>query len=405
MRRRDVPPDLHTFPFALKASTRLGCPRLGRALHAQSLKVGLGGDEFAINALISVYASSGAMSDAQHLFDGAPRRDVVSYNALLDGYLKAGETDRARGIFERMPERDVVSYGTLLAGYSRTRRSEAALELFEAMMAAGVEPDDVSLVAALSTCAQLGALGRGRAVHAYIEKRRRRGRPSGVFLTTALVDMYAKCGRINAAVIVFRRSPEKNVFTWNALIVGLGMHGHGEHSLEYLREMRLAGVRPDGVTFLGVLAGCSHAGLVDAARQLFAGMVAVHGVERELKHYGCMADILGRAGMIGEAMDMIDGMPMAADAYVWGGVLGGCRIHGHVEAAEVAAARLLELNPEDSGIYSVLADIYANARRWEDVAAVRKLMEERQVRKNIAHSTIQEEMFLGTSPLLLSQGP
>lgn len=407
MRRRDVPPDLHTLPFALKACARLGCLRLGRALHAQSLKLGFGGGEFAFNALISVYASSGAMVDAQRLFDGAPRRDVVSYNALLDGYVKAGETDHARGIFEGMPQRDVVSYGTLLAGYSRTRRSEAALDLFEEMMAAGVEPDDVSLVAALSACAQLGAQGRGRAVHGYIEKRRRRvgGTAGGVFLATALVDMYAKCGRIEAAVNAFRRSPEKNLFTWNALIVGLGMHGHGELSLEYLHEMRLAGVRPDGVTFLGVLAGCSHAGLVDAARWLFDGMAAVQGVERELKHYGCMADILGRAGMIREAMDMIDGMPMVADAYVWGGVLAGCRIHGDVQAAEIAAARLLELNPEDSGIYSVLADIYANARRWEDVATVRKLMEERKVRKNVAHSAIQDQTFLGTSPFLLSQGP
>ncbi|MQL78021.1 hypothetical protein Taro_010453 [Colocasia esculenta] len=381
MRRLSLPPDLHTFPFALKACAHLGGDgghRLGRALHSQAVKFGFDGDEFVSNTLISVYANSSAsVAVVQRLFDHSSHRDVVSYNTLIDGYVKAGEMTQARKIFDEMPVRDVVSYGTLLAGYSRSNRCEDALQLFDSLLASGIRPDDVSLVTALSACAQLGALDRGQSIHNYIAHHRTR---PNVFLSTGLVDMYAKCGCIDTAREVFECCPRKNLFTWNAIVVGLGMHGHGHLSLEYFNRMQAAGVQPDGVTLLGALIGCSHAGLIDTAQKLFDDMTDVYGIERELKHYGCMSDMLGRAGLIEEAMEMIEGMPMEGDEYVWGGVLGGCRIHGNVEVAEIAAAHLLEINPEDSGIYSVLANIYASARRWKDVSRIRRLMDERKGR-------------------------
>lgn len=267
-------------------------------------------------------------------------------------------------------------------------REGRAVGLYDRMRGEGLRPDDVALAAVLSCCAQLGALEKGREVHEYV--RRSRPRPN-VFLCTGLVDLYAKCGCVEVAREVFEVCPERNASTWNALIIGLAMHGHGMVALGYFDRMLAEGIRPDGITFLGVLIGCSHAGLVDMARSIFYEMEGKHGVPRKLKHYGCMADLLGRAGLIEEAMEMVNKMPMEGDTYVWGGILSGCRMHGNVEAAEVAARHLLELNPNDSGVYSVMAGIYADAGRWEDVARIRKLMDERIGQRNVGCSSITTE--------------
>ncbi|RVX18110.1 Pentatricopeptide repeat-containing protein [Vitis vinifera] len=250
-----------------------------------------------------------------------------------------------------------------------------AIQLFNRMLISTVRPDNIALVSALSACAQLGELEQGKSIHVYIKQNRI---PINAFLSTGLVDLYAKCGCIETAREIFESSPDKNLFTWNALLVGLGMHGRGHLSLHYFSRMIEAGIKPDGVSFLGILVGCGHAGLVCEARNFFQEMEVVYRVPRELKHYGCMADLLGRAGLIREAMEMIERMPMGGDVFVWGGVLGGCRIHGNVEIAEKAAENVMALNPEDDGVYSIMADIYANAGRWEDVARIRRLMHSRQ---------------------------
>lgn len=311
---------------------------------------------------------------------------MVSYNVLIDGYVKADLIHVARQLFDEMPSKDAVSWGTLLSGYARTKAYVEGLELFERMIAVGFRPDDVALVSALSCCAQPGMLDRGRAIHEYIRRNRVE---LSVYLSTGLVDMYAKCGCVESAVEVFETSPVKNLFTWNAIVVGVAVHGHGQLSVEYFERMRADGVWPDGVSFLGVLVGCSHAGLIDKARRLFDDMERVYGVKRELKHYGCMADLLGRAGLIDEALEMIKGMPMEADAYVWGGILSGCRIHGNVDVAEIAMKQLLEIDREDSGIYLIMADIYSTARRWEDARRMRRLMDNGNVRKSLACSLIE----------------
>jgi pentatricopeptide repeat protein len=385
--RLSLPPTRHSLPLAISvaASSRLHLP-LALSLHAVAVARNLLPFPHVANSLISLYAKNALPDSARRVFDEMHAPDVISYNALMDGYIKAGLLGRAMKEFQRMPQRDAASWGTVLAGCAKAGSWKQAVGLFDRMRAVGVKPDDVALAAALSCCAHLGALEKGQEVHEYITQTRPR---PNVFLCTGLVDLYAKCGRVDVAREVFDSCPARNVFTWNALIVGLAMHGHGTVALEYFNRMLLLeGVRPDGVTLLGVLIGCSHAGLVDMAKRIFSEMEGEHGVPRELKHYGCMADLLGRAGLIEEAMEMVKKMPTEGDTYVWGGILAGCRMHGNVEAAEVAATHLLELNPQDSGVYSVLAGIYADAARWEDVARVKKLMDERIARRNVGCSSI-----------------
>jgi pentatricopeptide repeat protein len=387
--RLSVAPTRHSLPLAVcAASLSSSHLRIALSLHAVAVARGLLPFPHVANALVSFYAKNALPDAARRVFDGVLAPDVVTYNALVHGYVRAGRMGLALQVFEGMPVRDAASWGTVVAGCAKAGLLEEAVRLFDRMREEGFRPDDVALAAVLSCCAQVGALERGREVHEYIEQSRPR---PNVFLCTGLVDLYAKCGCLETAREVFEASPVRNVFTWNALIVGLAMHGHGTVVLEYFHRMLADRIQPDGVTFLGVLIGCSHAGLVGMARQVFCEMVSVHSVSRELKHYGCMADLLGRAGLIEEAMDMVRKMPMEGDSYVWGGILAGCRMHRNVEAAEVAAQHLWELNPDDSGVYSAMAGIYADARRWEDVARIRTLMDDKISQRNVGCSSITIE--------------
>ncbi|KAF5185421.1 Pentatricopeptide repeat-containing protein [Thalictrum thalictroides] len=403
MRQLAIPPDAHTFPFVIKACTHSHDLLLGRILHSQVIKFGFRYDIFVYNTLITFYSNSNCLNDAHKLFEESPERDVVSYNALINGFVKAGDISGARKVFDKMPVKDDVSWGTLVTGYAQTNQCDEAIELFNSMSVFGVKPDNVALVSVLSACSQCGALEQGKAIHDYIKRHRI---VLNAFLLTAMVDMYAKCGCINIAREIFDSSLDncKNLFTWNAMLVGLSMHGRGELALEYFSKMTEARVQPDGVSFLGVLVGCSHVGLVDKARQIFNEMESVYRVQRELKHYGCMADLLGRAGLIQEVMEMIERMPMKGDVFVWGGLLGGCRIHGNVEIAELAAQHIMELEPEDGGVYQVMANIYANRRRWEDVSRMRTLM---NCRKQLWHYKLvlrKEQDLRGLQEMVVLSG-
>ncbi|CAN6464485.1 unnamed protein product [Victoria cruziana] len=390
MRRSSVSPDAHTFPFVLKACALLQSIHPGLSVHSQSIKFGFDFDIFVHNNLLCMYCNFGRLIDAEKLFGEVVRRDVVTYNTMIDGYVKCGEIDSARQLFDNMP-RDVLSWGTILAGYAQNDRFKEVLTLFGRMVAEAVKPDNVALVTVLSGCGQLEALKQGRSVHSYIQRQNIR---LDVFLYTGLIDMYAKCGCIDYAFRLFQESPERNLVTWNAMIMGMAMHGHAIQALHLFDDMQMAEVQPDGITFLAVLVACSHAGLVGLARQYFASMETVYNVVPELKHYGCMADLLGRAGLLREAEEMIGTMPMKPDVFVWGGLLGGCRIHGNVEIAENAVKHLLELDPEDGGIYSIMANIYAAAHRWEDVARLRKMMNINGVRKVPGCSFVEVNGFM-----------
>ncbi|XP_058092863.1 pentatricopeptide repeat-containing protein At5g61800-like isoform X2 [Magnolia sinica] len=253
-----------------------------------------------------------------------------------------------------MPVRDSVSWGTLLVGYTQVGRCNEGIQLFDEMLDLGVRPDNVALVGAISASAQLGMLDKGMAIHDHI---RRTGILPNVFLSTGLVDLYAKCGCIGIAMDIFESSHDKNIFTWNAMIASLAMHGHGQRSLKLFMKMQ--------------------------------DMENIYNVHRGLSHYGCMADLLGRAGLIEEAVEMIESMPMEGDVYVWGGLLGGCGIHGNVEVAEIAAGHLMELTLDVGGTYSIMVNIYSKARMWKDVARMRRLMYVRRVRKSLGCSWIQ----------------
>ncbi|KAL6882538.1 hypothetical protein ACP4OV_011228 [Aristida adscensionis] len=298
--------------------------------------------------------------------------------ALVDMYAKCGELAKARRLFDGMLSRDVIAWSAMISGYTQADQCQEALALFSEMQVAEVEPNDVTMVSVLSACAVLCALETGKWVHSYIRRKRL---PLTVALGTALVDFYAKCGCIDSAVDAFESMPVKNSWTWTALIKGMASNGRGREALELFSSMREANIEPTDVTFIGVLVACSHSFLVEEGRQHFKSMTKDYGIEPKVEHYGCMVDLLGRAGMIDEAYQFVKTMPIKPNTVIWRALLSSCTVNRNIEIGEEALKQILSLGPGHSGDYILLSNIYASEGRWKDAAMIRKEMKDRGIEK------------------------
>ncbi|XP_017983917.1 PREDICTED: pentatricopeptide repeat-containing protein At1g08070, chloroplastic [Theobroma cacao] len=308
-------------------------------------------------------------------------------NALIDMYSKCGDLDTAFDLFEGLQQRDVISWNVMIGGYTHMSYYKEALGLFRRMLRSNIEPSDVTFLSVLPACANLGALDLGKWIHAYIDKNFQNS--TNISLWTSLIDMYAKCGSIEAAQQVFNGMEQKNLASWNAMISGLAMHGLADKALELFSQMMGGGLKPDDITFVGVLSACTHAGLLDLGRQYFSSMGQEYAISPDLQHYGCMVNLLGRAGLFDEAEALIQNMEMKPDGAIWGSLLGACRVHKRVELGESVAQRLLELEPDNPGAYVLLSNIYAGAGRWDDVARIRTLLNNKGMKKVPGCSSIE----------------
>ncbi|KAL5065050.1 hypothetical protein RYX36_026787 [Vicia faba] len=301
-------------------------------------------------------------------------------NALIDMYSRCGEIDTARELFDGIEEKDVISWNTMIGGYTYLSLYEEALALFDVMLRSNVNPNDVTFLGILRACACLGALDLGKWVHAYIDKKLKSS--SNTSLWTSLIDMYAKCGCIEAAERVFRSMHCRNLASWNAMLSGFAMHGHAERALELFSEMINKGLfQPDDITFVGVLSACTQAGLVDLGHHYFRLMMHDYGISPKLQHYGCMIDLLARAGKFEEAEMLMKNMEMEPDGAIWGCLLSACKAHGRVELGEYVAERLFQLEPENAGAFVLLSNIYAGAGKWDDVARIRTRLNDKGMKK------------------------
>ncbi|KAK7245797.1 hypothetical protein RIF29_40647 [Crotalaria pallida] len=358
----------------VSACGRLTANSDGQQLHGTVVKRGFDCYPFMQTTIIHFYAACGMMDLANLQFKVGVKDHLVSWNALVAGFIKNKMTEKARQIFDEMPERDVFSWSTMISGYTQAEEPRMALELFHKMVASGVKPNEVTMVSVLSAIATLGTLKEGRWAHEYI---RSESIPLNDNLRAALIDMYAKCGSINTALQFFNQIRDKVscVSPWNAIICGLASHGHGTLGLEVFSDMQRYHIKPNSITFIGVLSACCHAGMVEPGRRIFKSMKSVYNEEPDTKHYGCMVDLLGRAGLLEEAEELIKSMPMEADIVIWGTLLAACRTHGNVNIGERAAENLARLAPSHGGGKVLLSNIYADAGRWEDVSLVRRVMQ------------------------------
>ncbi|KAK3136421.1 hypothetical protein QOZ80_5BG0434030 [Eleusine coracana subsp. coracana] len=310
--------------------------------------------------------------------------DIFVSNALIDVYAKCGQLWLARNIFDRS-EKDDVSYNTLILGYSQSPDCFESLVLFEEMRSAGIEYDVVSFMGCLSACANLSAFKQGKEIHGVLVRRLLSTLP---FLANSLLDLYTKGGMLGTASKIFDRITRKDIASWNTMILGYGMHGQIDVAFKLFDLMKDNGVDYDHVSYIAVLSACSHRGLVDRGKKYFSQMVA-QNIKPQQMHYACMVDLLGRAGQLSESAEIIRNMPFHANSDVWGALLGACRIHGHIELARWASQHLFELKPEHSGYYTLLMNMYAEAGMWHEANEIRTLMKSRKVQKNPAYSWVQ----------------
>ncbi|CAA6668785.1 unnamed protein product [Spirodela intermedia] len=325
----------------------------GGAAHAQIVRLGFSGQLHATNALIHFYSLAGDLPAARRLLETSATTDVVSFNTLITGYCRSGNSAAARKLFDEMPQRNGISWTAMISGHVHCGEEREALSLFSAMQSSGVPPMAATLVSVLSACAQLGALEQGRWVHRHLRVSGGGAATINVFLGTALIDMYAKCGEVDAAVAVFEAMPERNLLSWTTLIGGLAVHGRDG-------DLRRG---PDDVAFVAALSACSHAGLLDDGRRIFAAMRRRYGVEPKLEHYGCLVDLLARGGRLTEAMAAVEEMPVSPDGRIWSALMAGCRFHGDAKLAERVAERLVALEPDNGGVYVLLANGEGAMRR------------------------------------------
>ena len=386
LQRLGLLPDNITFPFLVKSCTQLGSLAIATQAHAQIIKHGFHLDVYVQNSLVHMYATFGDIQAASHIFRRINRLDVVSWTSMIAGYNKCGDVQSARQLFDRMPEKNLVTWSIMISGYARNNHFEKAIELFRVLQSEGVRANETVMVSVISSCAHLGALELGERVHDYVV---RNNITVNLILGTALVDLYARCGSIEKSIQVFEELPERDVLSWTTLIAGLAMHGYAKRALEYFSEMVKTGLTPRDITFTAVLSACSHGGMLERGFKIFESMKRDYGLQPRLEHYGCMVDLLGRAGKLAEAEKFVHEMPVKPNAPVWGALLGACRIHRNAEIGERVGKILIQLRPEHSGYYVLLSNIYARANKWENVVTMRQMMKEKGVKKPPGYSLIE----------------
>ncbi|WJZ92900.1 hypothetical protein VitviT2T_011871 [Vitis vinifera] len=377
-------PDKNVVSWTAIISGYIGVGKFREAIDMfrRLLEMNLAPDSFTIVRVLSACTQLGDLNSGEWIhkciMEMGMVRNVFVGTSLVDMYAKCGNMEKARSVFDGMPEKDIVSWGAMIQGYALNGLPKEAIDLFLQMQRENVKPDCYTVVGVLSACARLGALELGEWVSGLVDRNEFLYNP---VLGTALIDLYAKCGSMSRAWEVFKGMKEKDRVVWNAIISGLAMNGYVKISFGLFGQVEKLGIKPDGNTFIGLLCGCTHAGLVDEGRRYFNSMYRFFSLTPSIEHYGCMVDLLGRAGLLDEAHQLIRNMPMEANAIVWGALLGACRIHRDTQLAELALKQLIELEPWNSGNYVLLSNIYSANLKWDEAAKVRLSMNEKRIQK------------------------
>ncbi|CAK9176595.1 unnamed protein product [Ilex paraguariensis] len=347
MMEKGLTPDKYTFPFALKSCARLADLQIGKLVHQHSVCCGCGSDVF-VEA------------------------------ALVDMYVKCGDINSARLMFDKMEKRDLVCWTSMISGYAHNGYNDETMEFFDMMRGSGIKANRVGILSVLLASGNLGALRKGEEFHTYVVKT---GFESDILVATAVMDMYAKCGNIGLSRRLFDATEGKDVVCWSAMIACYGIHGHGQKAINLFNEMIKEGLRPNHVTFTCVLSACSHSGLLEEGKKYFQLMRRELRIAPKLSNYACMVDLLGRAGELSEAEELIESMPVRPDTSIWGSLLGACRVHSNLDLAERIADHIFQLDPFHAGYHVLLSNIYAAKSRWNDVEKVRMMMTRRGANK------------------------
>ncbi|PRQ42431.1 putative tetratricopeptide-like helical domain-containing protein [Rosa chinensis] len=350
----EVEPNPFSFSIAIRACASIGSHAFGRQIHSAVIKYGFESNLPVMNSILDMYCRFGCLSEANQYFDEMSKKDLITWNALISGY-------------ERLDPRE-------------------SLRIFSRMELEGFSPNCFTLTSVTAACANLAVFNCGEQVHGGII---RRGFNKNLALANALIDMYAKCGSITDSHKIFSEMSDRDLVSWTSMMLGYGDHGYGKEAVELFDEMVKSGIRPDRIVFMAVLSACSHAGLVDEGLRYFKSMINVYKVTPDKDIYGCVVDLLCRAGRIEEAYELIESMPFKPDESVWGALLGACRAHKLPHLSRLAAQRILDLRPNMAGTYVMLSNFYAAEGKWGEFANMRMLMRGMGNKKEAGQSWIE----------------
>ncbi|CBI30347.3 unnamed protein product, partial [Vitis vinifera] len=392
MKRSDAVPDKFTYPSLIKACSKVCGVKEGVAFHGSAVRCGVGGDVFVMTSLIDLYGKCGEILCARKVFDEMGERNVVSWTAMIAGYASFSDLVEARKLFDEMPEKNAVSWNAIISGYVKCGDLRSARKMFDemphrnrdvvawsALISGNVKPDEFIMVSLMSACSQMGSLELAKWVDDYVRKSSIDVHRAHVI--AALIDMNAKCGSMDRATKLFEEMPKRDLISYCSMMQGLSIHGCGPQAVSLFSRMLNEGLTPDDVAFTVILTACSRAGLVDEGCYYFESMKTDYSIVPSPDHYACMVDLLGRAGRLKEAYELLKSMPVEPHAGAWGALLGACKLHCDIELGEVVADQLFELEPQNAGNYVLLSNIYAAAEQWLDVSLLRNKMRERGIRK------------------------
>ncbi|XP_023530494.1 pentatricopeptide repeat-containing protein At2g42920, chloroplastic [Cucurbita pepo subsp. pepo] len=382
-----IEPQRLTYPSVFKAYSQLGLAHDGAQLHGRVLKLGIQFDPFIRNTILYMYANCGFLDEARRIFNQQMEFDVVAWNSMIMGLAKCGEIGEARKVFDKMPVRNPVSWNSMIGGHVRNGMFKEALKLFVKMQEQRIRPSEYTMVSLLNASAQIGALKQGEWIHEYIKKN---NVELNSIVVTAIIDMYSKCGSIGKALQVFEKIPNRALSSWNSMIFGLAVNGCENEAVMLFKMLESSSnLKPDSVSFMAVLTACNHGAMVDEGRGFFSLMTNTYRMEASIKHYNIMVDILGRAGFLEEAEQLIETMPVEADSIIWGCLLSACRTYGNTEMGKRAAEKVKELDPEESMGYVVMANIQASTNDFVGAMEERVSMRMKKVKKEAGCSVIE----------------
>ncbi|CAK8562957.1 unnamed protein product [Lathyrus sativus] len=386
MRQSSVVLDEFILPTVLGVCSGQNYAATGELLHGYTIKSGMDSSAPVGNAVITMYAKCGDTDKANLVFRLMPLRNTISWTAMITAFSRSGDIGKAREYFDMMPERNIVTWNSMLSTYVQNGFSEEGLKLYVLMRSNRVQPDWITFTTSIRACADLAIVKLGMQVVTHAMKF---GLSSNISVANSIITMYSRCGQIEEAKNTFNSIGTKDLISWNAMLAAFAQNGLGRKVIETFEDMLKSKCKPNHISYVSVLSGCSHMGLVVEGKHYFDSMTLVFGISPTNEHFACMVDLLGRAGLLEQAKNLIEGMPFKPNATVWSALLGACRIHHDLRLAETAAKNLMELDVEDSGGYVLLANIYGESGELENVADMRKLIKAKGIRKSPGCSWIE----------------
>ncbi|KAL7604108.1 hypothetical protein Lser_V15G20694 [Lactuca serriola] len=379
--------DLVSWNSMISGYSQMGCPTGALDLFEKMKGEGFEPNEMTLVSVLGACGDLGNLSLGRliedYVVDSKMKVNSFIGSSLIGMYSKCGDLVSSRRVFDKMTKKDLVTWNSMITGYAQSGLSHEAISIFNIMKEEGVKANNITLSGVLSACASLGALDIGKSIDEYASKN---GLQQDIYVATALIDMYAKCGSVDHAFQVFENMPFKNIVTWNAMISAFAFNGRAKEAILLFNRML---VFPDDVTFVGVLSACVHGGMVKEGRKFFDLMTSSYKLVPKIEHYSCMVDLLSRAGLVNEAWDFIQKMPEKPDEITLGALLGACQKVGNLDVSEKVMKVLLEIEPKNSWNYVISSQIYANSNRWDDSAKMRLLMRQKGVTKVPGSSWIE----------------